>query len=100
MVSRTRIFVSYAYRDGATFAERLHRDLSDAKFDVWLDTARLKGGDRWTNEIEDALDKCHVVIAVLSDSYFVSEVCRAEHGWALDQGKRVIPVRIHEKCKV
>jgi WD40 repeat protein len=94
-----RIFISYAHRDGGDLALRLQRDLDPLGFDVWLDQHRLKAGDRWTNEIEKALDRAQVVLALLSDGSFASDTCRAEQGWALDAGKRVIPVRVHRNCR-
>ena len=68
-------------------------------FDVWLDTQRLKAGDRRTQEIEAALDVAGVVLALLSDGSFASDTCRAQQGWALDAGKRVIPVKVHRDAK-
>ena len=96
---RPPIFISYAHRDGGDLAEHLHTDLQARGFDVWLDRLRLKGGDRWTKEIENALDRAEVVLALLSDGSFVSDTCRAEQGWALDAGKRVIPLKVHPKSK-
>jgi len=73
-----RIFISYAHRDGADLAARLYSDLQTQGFDAWLDRLRLKGGDIWTKEIEDALDRAEVVLALLSDGSFHSDTCRAE----------------------
>src|ERR1019366_2715392 len=95
-----RIFISYAHRDSGDLAEKLQTDLQALGFDVWLDRLRLKGGDRCTNEIEDALDRTQVVLALLSDGSFASDTCRAEQGWSLDTGKCVIPVRVQSDCRV
>src|SRR5690348_2103837 len=94
MANQVRLFVSYAHRDGASLAFRLHSDLEALGYEAWLDRARLRGGDRWTNEIEVALDRADVVLALLSEGSFTSDTCRAEQGWALDAGKRVIPIRV------
>ena len=96
----TRLFISYAHRDGGGLAARLLSDLQTLGFDVWLDRLRLKGGDLWTNEIEDALDRAQVVLALLSAGSFTSDTCRAEQGWSLDTGKCVIPVRVQSDCRV
>jgi WD40 repeat protein len=87
-----RIFISYAHRDGATLAVRLHRDLTAAAFEVWLDTARLHGGDTWTLEIEQAIDRSQVVLALLTPASYTSGICRAEQLRSLRQGKCVIPI--------
>ena len=39
------------------------------------------------------------MLALLSDGSFDSNKCRAEQGWALDAGKRVIPMKVHRDSK-
>jgi WD40 repeat protein len=87
-----RIFVSYARQDGMELALRLKKDLANAGFDVWLDTQRIKGGASWTTEIERAIDKAEVVLALLTAGSYVSEICRAEQLRSLRKGKCVIPL--------
>jgi len=94
------VFISYAHRDGGELAVRLQRDLASRGIDAWLDTERLLAGDRWTNEIEAALDRAQVVLALVSEGSFTSDTCRAEQGWALDAGKRVIPLRVENRGKM
>jgi hypothetical protein len=100
MRKRLRVFISYAHRDGSELAAWLLRELESLGFDVWLDRERLRGGDRWTNEIESALDRSDVVLALLSEGSFTSDTCRAEQGWALDSGKRVIPLRVQKNSRL
>jgi WD40 repeat protein len=95
---RPRVFISYAHADGGDLAVRLLGSMQGLGFDVWLDNERLKGGDRWSNEIESALDRAQVVLALLADGSFASELCRAEQAWALTAGKRVIPVKVQSYC--
>jgi WD40 repeat protein len=97
---KPNIFISYAHRDGGDLAGRLQRDLEARGFDVWLDRTRLKGGDRWTNAIETALNRAEVTIALLSEGSYTSDICRAEQGWSLDARKRVIPVKVQRDCPV
>ena len=40
----SRIFISYARKDGALLAQRLQSDLTKEGFDAWLDTQRIAGG--------------------------------------------------------
>ena len=42
----SRIFMSYA-REDAKEADRIRAELVAAGYDVWVDTADLRGGDRW-----------------------------------------------------
>jgi hypothetical protein len=88
----TRIFISYARKDGTALAQRLQPDLTTQGFDVWFDAHRIRGGATWTNEIETALDEAHVVLALLTSGSYASEICRAEQLRALRKGKCVIPL--------
>jgi len=86
------IFISYARRDGSELALRLQKDLTAAGFDAWLDTERLHGGESWTVEIEQAIDRAEVVLALLTPGSYTSEICRAEQLRSLRKGKCVIPL--------
>jgi hypothetical protein len=86
------LFISYAHADGAEIAQRLQRDLVSIGCEVWLDRSRLTSGASWTTEIEGALDRCEVVLALLSRASFSSDICRAEQLRALRHRKRVLPV--------
>src|ERR1039457_1742908 len=96
----TRLFISYAHRDGGGLAARLQRDLQAQGFDVWLDKHRLLGGDVWTKEIELAIDRCDVALALLSTGSYESDICRAEQQRSLAKRKPVIPVRVQCDCDV
>ena len=91
-VPKTRVFVSYAHRDGSQLASRLSNDLALKGYDVWMDRARLKGGTSWTTDVENALEASDVVLAILSRGAAVSDMCRAEQLRSLRRGKCVIPV--------
>ena len=95
--AQPRVFLSYAHKDGATLAQQLHADLTKT-FDTWLDTQRLTAGDIWSREIEDAIDRATVVVALLSAGSYLSDICRAEQQRALEKGKCVIPVRVQSDC--
>ena len=87
-----RIFVSYARKDGAEPALRLQKDLTAAGFEVWIDTQRIEGGASWTVEIEEAIDRAKVVLALLTPGSYASEICRAEQLRSLRLDKCVIPL--------
>lgn len=86
------VFLSYAHKDGATTAKDLFDSLQEANLDPWLDQDRLRGGASWSLEIEQALDDCDTVAAILTEGSYRSDICRAEQLRALRKGKRVIPV--------
>jgi hypothetical protein len=56
-----QIFLSYARRDTSVFAKRLREELEKAGHSVWVDVARVGGGDFWTLEIERAIRDCPVM---------------------------------------
>jgi hypothetical protein len=89
--SPRRIFISYARKDAARLAAELQRNL-ERDHEVWLDTRRLAGGASWTSEIENAIDNCDVLLAVLTAGSYVSDICRAEQLRALRKNKVVIPL--------
>jgi TIR domain/NB-ARC domain len=96
----SRVFISYARKDGADLAQRLHEDLTDEGFAVWLDVERLTAGDVWRDEIEQAIDRADVSLALLSAGSYTSDVCRVEQQRALGKGKCVIPVRVQSDCDI
>src|ERR1017187_7578833 len=89
---RSRVFISYARKDGAALAQRLQKDLNVQGFDAWLDTQRITGGATWTTDIEHALDEAEFVLALMTSGTYVSEICRAEQLRALRKHKCVIPL--------
>ena len=88
----SRVFISYARKDGAMLAQRLQKDLKEQGFDAWLDTQRITGGAIWTTDIEHALDEAEFVLALMTSGSYVSEICRAEQLRALRKHKCVIPL--------
>ena len=99
-LSQSRVFISYARKDGAALAQRLHQDLTDEGFVVWLDVQRLTGGDIWRQEIAEAIDRADVVLALLSAGSYTSDVCRVEQHRALEKGKCIIPIRVQGDCEI
>jgi WD40 repeat protein len=91
---KPRLFISYAHSDGKELARRLTGDLRQRGYEVWLDEIRLQAGSCWSSEIEQHIDGCEAVLALLSRGSAASEICRGEHLRALRQGKRVIPLLV------
>src|ERR1039457_6876206 len=86
------IFISYARKDGAELAARLHGDLTKRGFEVWVDTREIAGGDTWPIEIGSGIDQSQFFLALLTPGAYVSEICRAEQLRALRRDKCVIPI--------
>jgi hypothetical protein len=94
MTYRTKIFISYARKDGRDLAVCLHHDLTTVGYSTWLDSSEIAGGASWAQAIEQAIERCDVALALLSAGSFGSEICRANLG--LDRvraGKSGAPAR-------
>lgn len=61
------VFISYSSRD-ALSASQLFFQLNERKYDVWLDNARLYGGDNYEEEIYEAINAAKIFIPLLSPS--------------------------------
>jgi len=61
-----RVFVSYGRRDASAFVDKLCQDLKQAGYDVWRDTAELNAARPWDDQLQTALKRSDVVIAVLT----------------------------------
>jgi hypothetical protein len=81
------IFISYrrASNEGEdrwvdAFCDRLRARLADLVGDItiWRDSAAIRAGDQWRPEIAEALDNAAIFLAIISRTYFDSDVCRAE----------------------
>ena len=44
----------------------------------WRDNEKIRAGDEWRPEIDKALESAAIFLAIISQSYFRSEVCRQE----------------------
>lgn len=87
-----RLFISYARSDGAQLAERLEVDLRASDHEPWRDRSEIQSGQDWARTIEDAIDRCEAMIAVLTSGSYRSEICRGEQQRALRKQKRLFPL--------
>lgn len=86
------IFISYGRADSRELAIRLRDDLLAVGYNVWLDLNEIAGGADWGQNIEDAIEHCHIMLALLSPASYNSQWCRAEQLRATRKGKRIIPM--------
>jgi hypothetical protein len=87
------VFISYSRQDANTvdkIAARLERD----GFDVWIDRARIKGGELWTVAIVAAIDSADSFVLMLTPSATSSDNVRKEVQLAQDAKRRLFPLVI------
>lgn len=88
---RNQLFLSYRSLERA-FAAKLAADLKNAGFALWMDSLDIRPSDDWARSIEQAIDGCAGMVAVVSPAYVTSEICRAELGRAHSAGRPIFPV--------
>jgi hypothetical protein len=95
------VFISYSHKD-TEFLNRLLVHLqplqNEGLIDFWADT-KIKAGDKWRNEIEEALKRARAAILLVSADFLASEfIVKNELPPLLDkaemEGTRIIPVII------
>jgi TIR domain/Ig-like domain from next to BRCA1 gene len=91
-------FISYSRTD-SEFAIRFARDLKNAGFGVWLDQLDIPKGSRWDDEVERALEAASTFIIVLSPESIESQNVKDEIGYAIDDGKYILPILL-KSCKI
>jgi len=92
------IFFSHS-RDNAEFVLDLAQRLRTAGANVWLDQLDIKPGTRWDSSIEKALMSSNTLIVVLSKASVQSNNVMDEVSYALEEGKRVVPLLL-EECEI
>lgn len=96
-MSTNTIFISYSRKD-SDFVTKFTKSLRDAGANLWLDK-QIKPGGLWDDSIESALKTCQDVLLILSKNSVDSNNVMDEISYALEENKRVIPIKI-EDCDV
>src|SRR5579863_6317726 len=88
------VFLSYAHED-VELVYRLRQDLLQYGVSCWLDKEELLPGQRWREEIDDAIHNCAHFIALLSrNSIAKTGFAQRELRIALDVLAEMPPGRI------
>jgi hypothetical protein len=98
MEKQRKTFLSYS-RANKDFALRLARELKTEGFNIWLDQLDIPAGSRWDREVERALKESEIFMIILTPASINSENVLDEIGYAIDTGKRFLPVLL-EPCDV
>jgi hypothetical protein len=90
--NKLRLFISHAKADGLFLADSV-RSLIDKvpELEKWYDADALPSGENWSDEIEAAASTS-VFLAIRTEGYEQSSVCRREFETALTYGVPIIVV--------
>ncbi len=93
---RQDVFISYSRID-IEFVRRLHDALAEAGKDVYVDWEDIPAwSPDWQQELFAAIERADTFIFVLSESSLASEHIKVELDHAVEQGKRIKPLYLHE----
>jgi hypothetical protein len=85
------VFISYAQAD-ELFAVELTESLRNAGLPVWLDIFDIALDGDWRDEVNNALNRCGVMILILSPNMALDDDGWHEQVYFTEQHKAVIPV--------
>lgn len=85
------VFISYARADHQ-WAAGLAKCLQQAGLTVFLDTASLTPGEKWTNQLQQELKNSATVLLLASPTAVVSPTVNQELGIAIGKGTPIIPI--------
>jgi hypothetical protein len=89
--SQRKTFLSYSRID-KDFALKLAKELKSEGFHIWLDQLDIPPGARWDAEVEKALEESEIFMIIITPASAKSENVLDEIGYAIDSGKRILPV--------
>ena len=87
------VFASYAHKDAAEVSPLL-RFLADEGINVWFDEG-ISPGNIWREELAEAIDRCGLLLYIVTPDSAGSRNCQRECGYALDANKQVLAVHLH-----
>ena len=94
-MSSQKIFFSYS-RSDSPFALTLAKDLRGSGADIWIDQLDIPAGTHWDAAVEKALNSAAYVLVILSQASVASTNVMDEVSFALESGKKIIPVLLED----
>lgn len=99
--NKSKIFISYSHQD-LDWLKKVQTNLKVLEFDqnktfeIW-DDQRIKSGDHWKKEIEEALKSCSIAILIVSTEFLASDFIQNNElpillEKAQNQGTKIIPL--------
>lgn len=86
-------FISYSRSDSKAFVIDLKDRLKGAGLaQIWLDLDDIPSATDWQQRIDDAIERAHHFVYVISPTAIASRYCRIELALAIKYGKRIVPL--------
>ena len=94
VIEKLNLFISYTHKDNTNdFAQRLHDDLEQQGWEVFIDTDNIRIGDELPTKIVTAIDKCHgMIVFIKTKNYNKSDWCPKEVDYAVSKRKKLYPL--------
>ena len=98
-----RVFISYAKKDyiatdgsvvPGNFVDKIIETFRQEGITYWLDREQLAGGDTYAARITRNIKECDVFLFLSTEAANSSEWTMREISMAIQEGKRIIPVRL------
>lgn len=91
------IFLSHAWRDKRNAAFKLvESGLRADGYDLWVDKREMDLGENLGTGISEGIAACDLMLALWSENYLASAVCRSEVDQAVELGKPVVQLRLDD----
>jgi len=82
------VFISFSSKDMER-AKRMKEILAEAGVSSWFSPENMKSlGENFVGQLQDRIEKCHAVLALLSEGYIESQFCEFEIGAAYEARKK------------
>lgn len=88
---KNNVFISYARIDEG-FARQIASLLSKEGLSVWIDVEDIPAGERWSNAIQQGLDKAEVMLLIVTPESMASKNVADEWMYFRDKDKPIIPI--------
>ena len=85
-------FISYGRKESKAFALRLHNQLSELGYNIWLDQDDIPLGVDFQDQIDKGIENAHNFIYIIAPHANNSAFCRKEVELAIKYKKRIIPI--------
>lgn len=93
--NKDAVFISHSH-DDSDFAELLTLQLERNGVKCWMDAEKLKIGQDWRQDIDDAINNCVALIVIMTPEARKSEYVTYEWSYAWGKGKNIFPIMLKQ----